>query len=214
MSTIKPKKRNIDKLKNKSITKFPAQKSTSSLITLESPLEKDFCYHLEFDNSVMSYEAQPIGYDYALEGKLRFYTPDFEIFFDTSSSYYEIKYRVDIEHDEEFEAEFSAKKDAARKLGKDLILVTDEFIAKQFRYENLCLLYKSANYPVDKHYVGYVRDQLAKGRDTVIGSLLRPETRNQDFCSIHYLIWHKYLLAELDECILSTSSCVQWRCEL
>lgn len=77
MPLKKSRKRNIVKLKNKSITKFPAQKSSRSMVVLESPLERDFCYHLEFDQDVVSYEPQPEGYEYVLDGELRFYTPYF-----------------------------------------------------------------------------------------------------------------------------------------
>lgn len=118
------RKRNIVKLKNKNRAKFPAQKSTSSMIVVESPLERDLCNYLEFDHDVVRYEPQPEGYEYVLDGKPRFYTPDFEVFFGETSSYYEVKYRAEIENDVSFESELAAKAKAAQEQGKDLILVT------------------------------------------------------------------------------------------
>ncbi len=208
MPLKKSRKRNIVKLKDKSITKFPAQKSSSSKIALESPLERDFCYHLEFDQDVVSYEPQPEGYEYVLDGELRFYTPDFEVFFGKPSSYYEVKFRDDIEGDAEFDHEFAAKSKAAQDLGKDLVLVTDEFIARRYRYENLCLLYKSVDLQIDKQFLDHVTGLMSECSQQSIGKLLRESSWQDDFFAVHKLIWTKQLLADLDSEVLSTQSLV------
>lgn len=73
----------------KSIFKFPSTKSFVGashlpflLIVVESALEKDYCFHLEADPSVVSYFAQPKTFVVNSEMLTnRDYTPDFEVHF-------------------------------------------------------------------------------------------------------------------------------------
>ncbi|SFF89633.1 hypothetical protein [Neptunomonas qingdaonensis] len=204
-----PKKRKIRDLMNKSITRFPARKSTSSCIYLESPLEKDYCYYLEFDEEVRLYEPQPLGFTYWYDEKEHIYTPDFEVFFSSNSCYYEIKYKADIDKDAGFYVWFEVVKNEARNQGKDLILVTDQWITRQYCYENLCLLYKSASYELDPAYVAMIRNALSTSPSLSIGQFIRQDSRNEDFIMIHRLLWNKRLIADLDSDLLSTNSLVR-----
>jgi hypothetical protein len=65
------KKRDLTKHKSKSRTFFPSRKMHGSIVT-ECPLEASLCYYLEFDDSITSYESQPLGYYYQYEGKRTF----------------------------------------------------------------------------------------------------------------------------------------------
>jgi len=58
--------------------KFPSQK-VGRMIHWESQLERDAVILFEFSRGVISYREQPLTTYYALDGKVRRYTPDFEI---------------------------------------------------------------------------------------------------------------------------------------
>lgn len=89
-------------------------------------------------------------------------------------------------------------------------MVTDEFIVRRYRYENLCLLYKSAEYQIDKTFLRHVTDLLSECTPQSIGELLRESSFQDDFAAVHKLIWTKQLLADLDSEVLSTRSLVSF----
>jgi hypothetical protein len=70
------KKRILRNSSVKNISRFASIK-TGSVHTVESNLEFDACFHYEFNPQIIHYEAQPLGYKYHLDGKIRSYTPDF-----------------------------------------------------------------------------------------------------------------------------------------
>lgn len=90
------KKRDLTKLKAKSRTFFPSRKMHGRIVT-ECLLEASLCYYFEFDDSITSYESQPIGYYYQFKGKRHVYTPDFEVFQGTKSFYVEVKSQIELQ---------------------------------------------------------------------------------------------------------------------
>jgi hypothetical protein len=203
-----PTKRNLNNLLSKSITKFPSTKSDDSPTITESPLEADFCYHLEFDKEVIQYEAQPLCFEYWYDGAIHLYTADFEVFYEGYSCYYEIKFENDILRDKDFYLKLEAQKKAAIELGKDLLLVTDEFILKPNRYENLCLLYKHSKADIHADYLLLVAQRLKHER-LMISELLRVETYSADFQQIYKHIWDQTLITDLETGILSVHSLIR-----
>lgn len=112
---------------NKNIYKFASSKNRKTVMC-EGSLERDCCYHFEYDNDVVSFEAQPLGYYYEYHGKILPYTPDFLVrYSDGSYQYIEIK-PLGKALSKDFKAQFAARKFAARKLGFDIILVTNKQI--------------------------------------------------------------------------------------
>ncbi|WP_019616900.1 TnsA endonuclease N-terminal domain-containing protein [Psychromonas ossibalaenae] len=207
---ISPQKRNLNNLLSKSITKFPSIKSDTAPVITESPLEADFCYYLEFDKEVIKYEAQPLGFSYWLNKAKHTYTPDFEVFYVTSSCYYEIKFEKDILRDKEFKSRFEIQKKAAQELGKDLFLITDSFILKRYKYENLCLLYKFSKIVLEPEFLLFIKSYLTNNRELTILELVRQESRNSDFQQIYKLIWDQTLLAEMESEIISINTVIKW----
>lgn len=51
----------------------------NTVYTVESSLEFDSCFHLEYSFDVESFEAQPQGFYYDFEGKRCPYTSDFRM---------------------------------------------------------------------------------------------------------------------------------------
>ncbi len=62
----------------KNLYKFASAKN-HSVLTVESSLEFDACFHFEYSDDVLSYEAQPEGFYYCYGAKTLPYTPDFRL---------------------------------------------------------------------------------------------------------------------------------------
>jgi len=72
------------------------------------------------------------------------------------------------------------------------------------------LLYKSAEYQIDKTFLRHVTDLLSECTPQFIGELLRESSFQDDFAAVHKLIWTKQLLADFDSEVLSTRSIVSF----
>ncbi|EHK62474.1 TnsA endonuclease N-terminal domain family protein [Halomonas sp. GFAJ-1] len=62
----------------KNLYEFASAKN-GNVLTVESTLEFDACFHFEYSNDIQSFEAQPIGFHYNYEAKTLPYTPDFRL---------------------------------------------------------------------------------------------------------------------------------------
>lgn len=126
---------------NKNIYKFSSLKN-QDVVMCESRLEKDCCYHFEYDPDVVQYESQPEGFYYDFNGKKRPYTPDFlVIYHDGTLEYVEVKpYSKTLL--KTFKQEFSARKEAANRRGFGLVLVTDKQIRDGYFLKNVELVHR------------------------------------------------------------------------
>lgn len=113
-----------------------------TVFTVESALEFDACFHLEYSHDISSYEAQPEGFIYQFNGSPCPYTPDFKINHSVNGfQFLEIK-PLQKTNDPEFIERFKAKRAQSADNGIPLILVTE----KQIRIDpilcNLKLLHR------------------------------------------------------------------------
>ncbi|MBE4054631.1 TnsA endonuclease N-terminal domain-containing protein [Vibrio rotiferianus] len=137
------KKRILRNSSIKNISRFVSLK-TNSIHTVESDLEFDACFHFEFSPQIVNFEAQPIGFEYFVEGKQRRYTPDFLVTYnDSYQSFYEIKPKHIAEKDE-FKGKFIAQKKQALEYGKDLHVLTENDIQIYPLLENLKIIHRYA----------------------------------------------------------------------
>jgi len=92
--------RKIKRSAVKTICKFPSTKSGINnskkrfeMILVESLLEKDFCFHLEFDKNVLRYFPQQKTFSFSHELLINHkYTPDFEVHYTGErKAYVEVK---------------------------------------------------------------------------------------------------------------------------
>ena len=148
------KRRKIGKSRSKRIYGFNSTKSEQHF-RVESSLEFDACYHLEFHASISLFQAQPLGYKYQSFGKTAKYTPDFK----TIDSHSGQESRLEVKSDKEagsrkFQEIFEHKKAAAEELNTPLDLFTESDIRKEPLLGNLKLLYKyRTNSPLgNQHY--------------------------------------------------------------
>lgn len=74
------------------VTGFFASQKNEKHVVWESQLERDVCFLLEKDTSVISYETQSRTFVYIDHGKERTYTPDFYVrYADGKDNYLEVK---------------------------------------------------------------------------------------------------------------------------
>jgi hypothetical protein len=192
------KRRNLKKFKRKTVCRFPSVKGDVPVVLTEGVIEKDFCYHLELDPLVKLYQCQPLGYYYYLNGEKRSYTPDFEVDIDGGvNTYYEVKELEYLKYDLDFDVEFEAKKQQAKILGKQLILVCDDFIRQEPKFTNTKRVYGAKRRGMPSH------DML----NSVIKTFdeLQPITAeelmvqvNITIGQIYQLIYYKVLLADFN----------------
>ena len=149
------KRRKITRSRTKNIHGFNSVKSENHF-RVESGLEFEACYHLEFSDHVASYEAQPLGYEYNSFGKAAKYTPDFKLQYTDSKpdSFLEVKCDTEAEHNA-FQDIFTHKKEGSEQRGISLSLFQGKDIRREPLLSNLKILYKyRTNDPLnEKHYL-------------------------------------------------------------
>lgn len=158
-------KRALSKLKSKSVTHFPSRKMGSIVLT-ESPLEANFCYYLEFDDDVEYYESQPLGFYYQHANKTHTFTPDFEVFIKSSSYYYEVQSNTQADRSEQYLEYFNAAREQADRLGKDLILISENWIQRSSQLHNIRHIYRCMSVNYYYELLCRVKTKLAQGKSS------------------------------------------------
>lgn len=205
-----PKRRIVKNLMSKSVNVFNGRKSLDKVTHLESPLEADFCYHLEFDQNIKSYQAQPLSFLYYFEGAPHSYTPDFEVLYqDGSISYFEIKFDADIQRINNFSQWEEAVRNAALKNGKGFIVLTESFIREKPLYENLINTWSATNINIDRDFLIHLIQQLDDRKQAPIRELILDTSSDYQFEQIYRLLFEKRLVASLQNELLSKSSIVE-----
>ncbi|EGQ8953746.1 heteromeric transposase endonuclease subunit TnsA [Vibrio parahaemolyticus] len=137
------KKRILKNSKVKNISRFVSLK-TDSVQTTESDLEFDACFHFEFAPQIKTFETQPLGFKYRMNGRLRRYTPDMLCYFnDGYAPYYEVKPKWITEQDE-FKEKFDAQRQQAISNGHDLLVLTENDIQIYSLLDNLKIIHRYA----------------------------------------------------------------------
>ncbi|HCE1966792.1 heteromeric transposase endonuclease subunit TnsA [Vibrio parahaemolyticus] len=137
------KKRILKNSKIKNISRFVSLK-TDSVQTTESDLEFDACFHFEFAPQIKTFETQPLGFKYRMNGSLRRYTPDMLCYFnDGYAPYYEVKPKWITEQDE-FKEKFDAQRQQAIANGHDLLVLTEDDIQIYPLLDNLKIIHRYA----------------------------------------------------------------------
>ncbi|MGR5144481.1 TnsA endonuclease N-terminal domain-containing protein [Photobacterium sp. DNB23_23_1] len=114
-------------------------------MTVESYLEFDTCFHLEYSSSITSFIAQPEGFFYRLAERELPYTPDFQIIENGSTKWIEVKPFVKTQQPD-FLQRFKAKQEKAQQLGIPLVLVTEKQIRVNPILNNLKILHRYSGF--------------------------------------------------------------------
>ena len=182
----------------------------NTVFTVESALEFDACFHLEYSHDIHSYEAQPEGFVYQFEGKTCPYTPDFKIqHVQTGIQFLEIK-PAEKANDLEFIERFKAKKIQSTQNGIPLILVTE----KQIRIDpilcNLKLLHRySGSIRLTPIQIFLLSEIKSLGKVSIRTLVHRTKSNDCDiFSSILNLLSKGYLRSNITDSIFNMNTTV------
>ena len=118
---------------------FPSHKM-GRMIAWESQLERRACYLFEFSSAIQKYHEQPARFDIPYEGKIRRYTPDFELLFYSGEIWYvEIK-PFNILLKPENVQFYSKVSKALNHVGYPFIVITNNELLNPVKEQNLTLL--------------------------------------------------------------------------
>ncbi|MBK5143732.1 hypothetical protein I2494_08385 [Budviciaceae bacterium BWR-B9] len=118
---------------------FPSHKM-GRMIAWESQLERRACYLFEFSSAIQKYHEQPARFDIPYEGKIRRYTPDFELLFYSGEIWYvEIKPFTILFQPENFRF-YSAVSGTLNNGGYPFIVITNNELLNPVKERNLTLL--------------------------------------------------------------------------
>lgn len=136
----------LTKSRGKNIHRYASIKMRT-IVSVESTLEFDACFHFDFNKEILRFCSQPIRVAYELEGKTRTYVPDFLVQFDCGTFVlYEIKPDKHTES-EQFQLEFEAKKNAIKdSLNIDLELVEERSIRVTSLLNNLKKIHRYSSF--------------------------------------------------------------------
>ena len=154
-------RRHLKHSRVKNLFKFVSAKM-NTVFTVESSLEFDTCFHLEYSPAVKAFEAQPEGFYYAFEGRDCPYTPDFRVVDQQgNASLIEVK-PSDKVVDPDFLQRFPIKQQKAFELSSPLKLVTERQIRIDPILGNLKLLHRYSGFqsftPLHMQLLGLVKD--------------------------------------------------------
>lgn len=154
-------RRHLKHSRVKNLFKFVSAKM-NTVFTVESSLEFDTCFHLEYSPAVKAFEAQPEGFYYAFEGRDCPYTPDFRVVDQHgNASLIEVK-PSDKVADPDFLQRFPIKQQKAFELSSPLKLVTERQIRIDPILGNLKLLHRYSGFqsftPLHMQLLGLVKD--------------------------------------------------------
>lgn len=113
-------------------------------LAFESTLEHDFFLSLEFDSSVVSFEEQPFKLQYDCDGTNRTYTPDALVHYHNSSTVFEVKYKNELDGDEELRKKLSCITHQIDSEDKYNFVIFTDATYDQIYLQNLKFLYKFA----------------------------------------------------------------------
>jgi hypothetical protein len=138
-------RRHLKHSRVKNLFKFVSAKM-NTVFTVESSLEFDTCFHLEYSPAVKTFEAQPEGYYYIFEDRECPYTPDFRVVDERGNAYFiEVK-PSDKVAAPDFLQRFPIKQQKAIELRSPLKLVTERQIRVDPILSNLKLLHRYSGF--------------------------------------------------------------------
>lgn len=138
MRDINRSRRVINRGPTRVVGKFSSLK-VGKAIYWESQLERDRFHFLEFDSSVITFQEQPKPINYKLDGDLRRYTPDLQIWSKRGNRYEEIKMKKEAEKPENIK-KFEIVKSVFAEMGWDYRVVTEDTIRVQPCLDNINLI--------------------------------------------------------------------------
>jgi hypothetical protein len=176
------------------------------LVHCESCNERNFCYFLEFDRLVKTYQEQPLKIPYFFEGNDHNYYPDFQTWLIYGHrQIIEVKPSQFIDTEENLR-KFRVGQDYAIDNDMDFIVVTDEMLNSGFTLNNMKRIYRHAFSVFPNDMFLRTTDALANINDiSVDGAIksLNPVIGEYDPRSVFLrLIWDGKIVVDISKAIL------------
>jgi len=171
---------------------------TKKHVPWEERLEKDFVYFPEFDKSVLEFYSQPMKIEYTYKSKNRVYTPDYLLIKIDRRIVVEVKPEKKLK---ELEKKYSIIKAILEKENYEFLVLTDRFIRKQPRLENIKRLNRYKTIKIRQFSLKTVIDYF-KSHDMISGfyeSKEELEKRGVTSNEFFALIFHGYLMIDINE---------------
>lgn len=151
-------------------TGYFASRKSQAMVQFESMLERDFLALAEVMPDVVSVASQPVTLAYRLDGRRRFYTPDFLVKTKRRCIVVEVKPASklgEVWHLKEqiFRRHFMSQ-------GRDYRIITEEWIRREPRRSNVRLLTAQRQRNVPSEFLLQVNSKLAGGQETTLAALL------------------------------------------
>lgn len=187
---------------------FPSEK-TMSMVDWESPLENDYMFLLEFDRTVVSFEAQPMTITYKFNGRTRRYTPDLKVQKKNDEiQIIEVKPQdklMKLLNDEEFKTRIIAAHSFCKTNGWEFKIVTDADIRAGSILKNIKLLFKFSRIQVPSSDYLKIRNELLlkgsngylsiEGLAEALGKSLIEKKRIKAY--VFALLWSQKIVCDL-----------------
>ena len=165
-------------------------------IAVESQLELDYFFWLEYEGFADYYEAQPHTFEYLMHGKKRRYTADFIVINDTSIQAIEVKYKKETDNPL-FKLKTRVLTEELGKHGIKFVVVTDEQIRVGQRAQNIRMLMSKLTLPSPLDEFQHLESAIPNGHMTVTQLIdLLPELKI-DTSFIAKAVAHKLIRADL-----------------
>jgi hypothetical protein len=194
--------RNSGTLKN--IGKFPSLKN-KSIVWYESHLERDFIYLIEFDRNVIRYQEQPFKINYFLNGKRRFYTPDFFVERQSKNQVVEIKPQSKVKNQEFIRFSNQMTNFFAEK-GYEYLVITDSTIRLQPKLSNIKLFWRYSRMSITTKHQILIRESFNDSSSLLFSnfcSFLNQAKEQKEL--VYALLFHGYLVTDIDQQITANS---------
>jgi hypothetical protein len=186
----------------KIISKFPSYRMNRTVYA-EGTIELDYLYLLEYDHpNVIYFAEQPGRINYELDGRWRYYTPDFHVQTNDEHLIVEVK-RKDDALEEENQRLFRIAADACAKEGYRFVVMTDEVIREQPRLDNIKLLSRYERIDIDNPLYQIACHEFFTGRgEANLDEIMRFfESRKVGKQAVYALLFWRVLVTDLTSAI-------------
>jgi len=182
-----------------SITRIPSDKNGERVATM-SRNERNVGWKLETLGAVVCYKSQPFTCEFEMDGKIRRYTPDFEVHFKDIAKplVIEVKPAKFLE-DLYLQNKLKIVARDLPKLGYNFMIMTDDQIPSQTEYSNFRFLYHHRSRLPSEEVIKQVLYLVQQGvnRAWMLDDYIQRHDDEQS--SVYAMIAHGYLFADISK---------------
>jgi hypothetical protein len=179
------------------ISRIPSEKNGERTATM-SRNERNVGWKLETLGDVVCYKSQPFTCEFEMEGKIRRYTPDFEVHFKDIAKpiVIEVKPAKFLE-DLYLQNKLKIVARDLPKLGYNFMIMTDDQIPTKTEYSNFRFLYHHRTRLPSKDVIKEVLNLVVQGvnRAWMLDDYIQRHDNDQS--SVYAMIAHGYLYADV-----------------